>query len=78
MRYEAGEYYLICDVCGFKVKRRNARKRWDNALVCEKDWEPKNPLLNPVVPRETTAVRDARPEGSDYFLSTNEVSADDL
>ena len=35
----------ICDICGFKFKREDLRKRWDDAVVCRKHWETKHPSL---------------------------------
>ncbi len=38
------EYNAICDICGFKKKSYELRKRWDGFWVCEKDWEPRHIL----------------------------------
>ena len=37
--YKKGDWNIICDVCGCKMKRSEARKRWDGMLVCGDDWE---------------------------------------
>lgn len=37
-------YNALCDVCGFKMKAADLRKRWDGFMVCDKDWEPRNIL----------------------------------
>ena len=39
-----GDWNVICDVCGFKYKASDIRKRWDNLYVCEDDWEPRHPM----------------------------------
>jgi len=39
-----GDWNIICDVCGFKYKSSDIRKRWDNLYVCEDDWEPRHPM----------------------------------
>jgi hypothetical protein len=37
-------YNVICDVCGFKYKNTEVRKRWDGLIVCEADYETRNIL----------------------------------
>jgi hypothetical protein len=37
-------YNVICDVCGFKFKNNQLRKRWDGLYVCKDDWEARHPL----------------------------------
>ena len=34
---------VICDLCGWKFKNTEVRKRWDGLLVCRKDWETDHP-----------------------------------
>lgn len=38
------EYNVLCDVCGFKKKASQVRKRWDGFMVCKEDWEPRHSL----------------------------------
>lgn len=38
------DYNTLCDVCGFKFKASELRKRWDGFMVCDADWEPRNIL----------------------------------
>lgn len=38
------EYNAICDICGFKLKASQLRKRWDGYMVCNKDYELRHPL----------------------------------
>ena len=38
-----GSYNAICDVCGLKYKASELLKRWDGAIVCKWDWEPRHP-----------------------------------
>ena len=36
-------FWLVeCEVCGFRCKNTEIKKRWDGRLVCEKDWEPRH------------------------------------
>lgn len=57
-----GDYNVICDRTGFKVKRSECRRTWDGFLVRKEDWEPRHPMdfLKPRPERQR--VRDARPE----------------
>jgi hypothetical protein len=38
------EYNGICDICGFKKKNYELRKRWDGYWVCNEDWESRHIL----------------------------------
>lgn len=38
-----GDWNAICDVCGRKFKASELKERWDNAMVCTNDWEPRQP-----------------------------------
>jgi len=40
---KVGAWNAICDVCGFKFKNIDLRKRWDGLMVCRDDWEPRHP-----------------------------------
>ena len=69
--YIRGNHWLICDSCGFKVRRSNARKRWDGAMVCLDDWEPRHPMDFFKSPGpDLQFVRDARPRPVDVFRET--------
>ncbi len=39
--FKLGDFNVICDSCGFKFKGSELRKRWDGAMVCKQDWEPR-------------------------------------
>lgn len=78
--YRSGDFYVICDRCGFKRHRSKCRKEWTGLLVCRDTcWEPKHPQLSIKAKKERPAPKDARPEPEDVYLSTaNPVTADDL
>lgn len=42
-RLVLGQWNALCDVCGFKHKSGELRKRWDGLMVCDKDWEQRHP-----------------------------------
>jgi hypothetical protein len=38
-----GDHNAFCDVCGFKYKASELRKRWDGMMVCSSDFEMRHP-----------------------------------
>jgi hypothetical protein len=73
-----GDSNAICDCCGFKYKQSMLRKRWDGAMVCSKDWEPRHPQ-DMIRPRsERQHIQNARVEPVPRYVEANEVTADDL
>ena len=38
------EWNVLCDVCGFKKKASEVKKRWDGYMVCAEDWEIRHPM----------------------------------
>lgn len=41
--FKKGSWNVICDVCGFKYKAEDIRKRWDGLYVCKEDFELRHP-----------------------------------
>jgi len=78
MVYIPGDFWRICDRCGKKIRRSKTRKDWQGLWVCENDWEPRHPQDFVRGKKDKQAVSEPRPESEDYFLSDNEVTADDL
>lgn len=70
VRFVAGEWNAICDVCAQKYKSGEMKKRWDGLMVCPNDWEPRHPqdFLRAVPDRQ--AVPWSRPETPDVFVPT--------
>ena len=70
MVYRPGDYYVICDQCGFKKLRSQCKMTWNGLLVCSDTcWEPRHPQDTPHQNRpERQRPRDVRPEGEDTFL----------
>lgn len=73
-----GYYYVICDSCGKKMRAKDAKLRWDNFLVCSKDFEQRHPQDSIRVPQKRRQLNPkyVRSEGEDIFFSGG--SADDL
>lgn len=78
MTYIPGDFYRICDVCGFKVRASETSKRWDGLMVCKADWEPRHSQDFVRGRRDKQTVPNPRPEAPDVFLNDNDVTADDL
>lgn len=76
--YTPGDYYCLCDRCGFKIRRSDAKKTWDNLIVCPNDFEERHPQDFVRGRKDKIYVDDPRPEPEDVFLTTNEISASDL
>lgn len=76
--YKPGDHYVICDVCGFKMRASETSKRWDGLRVCKADWEPRHPQDFVRGKQDRQAVRNARPEPPDTFLEIGDVTEADL
>ena len=66
--YVAGDFWRICDCCGFQVRASETRKRWDGLIVCRADWEPRHPqdFVRGKADRQT--VPEPRPEPVPTFI----------
>ena len=40
---ELGAWNATCDACGRKFKSSQLQRRWDGFMVCEREWEPRQP-----------------------------------
>lgn len=67
-RLDWGDWNAICDVCGFRFKASEMKKRWDNLMVCEQDYELRHPQDFLRVRGDRPAVPWSRPEGEDQFI----------
>lgn len=63
-----GTWSVICDVCGFRFRSDEVKKRWDGLITCEKDWEIKHPQLTIRVPKEDIAPPFTRPEPAEISV----------
>ena len=79
-KYIPGEYNVICDICGFKVKSsqtRLDRRQWSptkGLRICLNDWDEVSPSLGPPpkIPDEMRPVQEARPD----VITGNETFTD--
>ena len=73
-----GDYNVICDVCGFKFKASQLRKRWDGYMVCDKDFEQRHPQDLIKIRPEKQTVPWARPQPTDTFITPAPVDGSTL
>lgn len=72
--WASGHWNSICDVCGFKFKDTDLKRRWDGLMTCSKDWEIQHPQerIRPIP--DQSKLPWTRPEGNDVFESTSVVN----
>ncbi|UOF82053.1 ubiquitin [Caudoviricetes sp.] len=66
--YDKGDWNCICDVCGRQFKASQLQLRWDGVMVCESDWEPRQPQDFIRGVPDYQAPKWTRPEQSDEFI----------
>lgn len=66
--YKSGQWNVNCDVCGFKFKSNEIRKRWDNLMVCEADYEADHPQKYLRVYGDKIATPYVREMSDDSFI----------
>ena len=69
---------MICDASGFKMRRSEAKKTWDNRWVRKDFWEPRHPQDFVKGKKDKQSVAPARPERSNSFIVDNQVQPEDL
>lgn len=76
--YIPGDFYRICDVCGFQRRASQTFKRWDGLMVCAEDWEPQHDqdFVRGIADLQT--VPDPRPEPAATIIGplSTSISAD--
>jgi hypothetical protein len=58
---EPGNWNSLCDVCGFKFKALNLKRRWDGLMVCNEDYETRHAQDFLRVQKEKISVPFTRP-----------------
>lgn len=66
--YRPGDYWRICDRCGFKVRASQTRKEWTGQIVCLNDFEERHPQDFVRGRKDHQTVPDPRPEGTDNVI----------
>jgi len=66
--YKHGDYNAICDVCGWKYKASELKRRWDGRMVCENDFELRHSLDKARQLGESLTIPYVAPESTDQFV----------
>lgn len=61
-----GTWAVNCDVCGFRFPSNKLQKRWDGAMVCQDDFEPRHPQTLIKVRGETAVPSYTRKNPVEY------------
>ena len=69
--YKHGTWNAICEVCGGKFKNEELLLRWDNKMVCRKDYEVRHSLDFLRTSQRELSVPWTRPEAGDSFISVS-------
>ena len=75
--FREGDYWVIDDITGFKVRASQTRKMWDGKRVSEKNYETRHPQEFVRAPHDPQTVKDARPRQTAVYIGplTTELSA---
>jgi hypothetical protein len=71
-------YRVICSRCGFKKWDYETRREWTGLRVCDPCFDTRHPQDYVKAKPDRQRVPDPWPEPADVFLTTNQVTADDL
>jgi hypothetical protein len=75
--YVSGDYYLLCDTCGFKKRRSECAKDWEGKMVCMATClDERNPQDYIHARAERQAVVDARYAEPTYVSNASYVASD--
>ena len=67
--YTPGAWAAICDICGWKFKSHELKKRWDGKMVCDEDFEARHPSDFIRHRNRELTVPYIAPESTDTFIS---------
>ncbi len=68
--YELGSANFICDKCGQKWKTSQRKKEWNGLIVCERCYDPKHPVLEPLpAVIDAQPIPDSRPRPTDINVA---------
>lgn len=71
-KFRPGDYWLICDASGFKIRRSDAVQQWDGAWVHKDFCDVRHPLEDPREASKARPVYPTRPEPTDVFVDVAE------
>lgn len=68
LHYVGGEWYRICDRTGFKIRDTRTKKQWNNLIVRDQSWEPRQPQDFVQGVADDQSVVDPRPRSLNVFI----------
>lgn len=66
--YRPGDFYRICDRCGFKMRASQTFKTWEGLYVCAEDYETRHPQDFVRGRKDNQNVPEPRPEAADTII----------
>jgi len=78
-KYVPGDYFVTCDISGFKARYSETKLTWDNLLVRADMYEPRQP--QDFVRGRTEDIAAENPRSvweSPTFIDVGDVTQDDL
>lgn len=69
--YKPGSFYRVDDLTGFSVRAERTSKQWNNYIVRNRSWEPRNAQDFVRGRRDDQVVPDPRPRSPNVFLGAN-------
>ena len=73
--YKKGDWNAVCDVCGFRFKASQLRRRWDGLMTCKDDWEIRQPQDLLRSKQDHQAVPWTRPEPTDTYIQYSRTAS---
>lgn len=68
MTYIPGDFWRICDRCGFKKRASQTFRTWDGLYVCAEDFETRHPQDFVRGRKDIQNVPNPRPEAADIYV----------
>ena len=69
-RYKKGDWNVICDVSGKKLRASQTRLRWDGLRVQKSDYEERHPQDFIRAVQDNPSIPWTRSEGTDFYLNS--------
>lgn len=66
--YIPGDFWRICDRCGFKYRSSQTYRTWDGLYVCHADFETRHPQDFVRGRKDLQNVPNPRPDSSPVFI----------
>jgi hypothetical protein len=65
--WKSGDFWRICDRCGFKFRSSQTIKTWDGLWVCSGDFESRHPQDFVRGTKDTITVPEPRPDSTTFI-----------